>query len=323
MKATLILPLLALIAVGCSGKDPLNREANPLKDYSALDGAVTPHNERARTQYYVSDIFDIHADDEQNSRRILNFVEGEAAVQAIRARLYMDGIRFDLKAHNLPKGATLTPDGGEAGVWNFTWKPELGFIPPSQRERQWDLQIELVPQAGQDNRAIGNLPSQIERTVTFSLMVRHTELEPTIVAVKGLSAELSEAQSVPFKIEVADPAGHNDAAPAISWSYDPAQYSNETRLYSGQNGIDWDYENLKPRRLSNGNWEFSLIYYPQVVAAMHRNNINDSKLGVQFYIQALSQASERLSPTYSQTLNIRLNQPTARTADTTDAGGTQ
>src|SRR5690606_35148418 len=161
---------------------------------------------------YVSDIFDIHSEDEQDSRRILNFVEGEASVQPIRARLYMDGVRFDLKAHNLPSGATLTPDGSEPGVWNFTWKPELGFIPPSQRERQWDMQIELVPQVGEDNRALGSLPSQLERTVTFSLMVRHTELEPTIVAIKGLGSELSESQAVPFKIEVADPAGHSDAA---------------------------------------------------------------------------------------------------------------
>lgn len=315
MKKVLLLPVLTALLAGCSGKDPLNRNSDPLKDYNSLEGSVLPHNERARTQYYVSDIFDIHSEEEQDSRRILNFVEGETAVHPVRARLYMDGVRFDLQAKNLPAGATLTQDSSEAGLWNLTWKPELGFIPPSQREQQWDIQLELVPQVGEDPRITANLPTQIERTVTFSLMVRHTQLEPTIVAIKGLSSEISESQAVRFTVEVADPAGHTEAVPAISWSYDPAQYSNETQVYSGQNGIGWDYDNLTPKRLSNGNWEFSLIYYPQAVATMHRQKLTSSKLAVQFYIQAVSQSSERLSPTYSQTLNILLNQATATTPE--------
>lgn len=311
MKTLSLLVLISFMAAACSGKDPFNRDSDPFRNYTGLDNSVPPHNERARTQYYVSDVFDIHFEEQQESRRILNFVEGQPMDHRVRARVFMEGVRFDLRAHNLPQGARFTKDSSEEGIWVLSWQPSLGFIPPSQRERQWDIQVELVPLTGDDSRAAANLPTQVERTVTFSLMVRHTEREPTIVAIRGLEGQISESSSINFTVEVADPAGHSNAAPQISWSYDPAQFSNETQLYSGQNGIDWNYENLNARQLSNGNWEFHLVYHAGVVAELHRERAHDGQIGVQFYLQAASTASQQLSPTYSHSLSIALSDSAA------------
>ncbi len=318
MKNTILLSVLASVvataAIGCGGKDPFKRESNPTSNYPGLENSVAPHEEKPRNQFYVSDVFDVAFEEQQESRRILNFVEGQSTSQKVRARVYMDGIGFSLKPSNLPKGATFEKSA-EEGIWVLSWKPEFGFIPANQNEKQVDIQIELVPTVNPGYASNTSLPSQIERTVHFTLMVRHTEAEPTIVSVKGLKGDISEKKAIPFKVEVSDPASYKGAAPELFWGYDRTLYSKDSKVYSGQSGIDWaSYDNKKPKQLDNGNWEYSLVYYPSVVASLHGDNAKDGKLKVQFSLQAASTASEELSPAYSHPLNIVLD---------TQAGGTK
>ena len=311
MKNTILLsvlvPIVAVATIGCGGKDPFKRESDPTKAYPGLENSVAPHEEKPRNQLYVSDVFDISFEEQQESRRILNFVEGTASEQKVRARVYMDGIGFSLKTSNLPKGATFEKSK-EDGIWILSWKPEFGFIPSSQNEKQVDIQIELIPTVNPGYSSSTKLPSQIERTVHFTLMVRHTEAEPTIVSVKGLKGDISEKTAVPFKVEVSDPASYKGAAPELTWGYDATTYSKSSKVFSGQSGIDWEsYDNTAPKQLKNGNWEYSLVYYPSVVASLHRKKASDGKLKVQFSFQAASSASEELSPAYSHPLNIVLD----------------
>jgi hypothetical protein len=320
MKKLILISAVTLTALGCAGKNPFQREANPLNDYPGLEDSVAPHNQKARDQYYVSDVFDISFEDQQESRRILNFVEGQSASQKVSARIYMDGVGFNLQATNLPQGATFTKDT-EEGVWTLTWAPAFGFIPANQTERQWDIKIELVPVGGADTSVNASLPSKIERTVPFSLVVRHTEQEPTITKIRGLDNSVSQNAVVPFKVQIKDPAGYSATPPEITWGYDSAQYSNELKRYSGQNGIDWDYKNLKPRQINESTWEYSLVYYADVVAALHRAKAKDGKIDVQFYLQAASTASEHLSPAYSVPLTIVMKAPPAQPTETADQSG--
>jgi hypothetical protein len=297
MKNIILTLVLALTVVGCSGKDPFNRESNPLKEYPGLKDSVAPHDEKTRTQYYVSDVFDIAFEEQQESRRILNFVAGEKTQHKVRARVYLEGLKFDLKASNLPSDATFVKSTTEENIWLLTWTPKVIV--------QKNIQIELVPlNAGQ--QTLNSLPSQIERTVNFSLVVQHTEKEPAIVKVSGLEGDIKENSTVKFKVQIADPASYTKSAPILTWGFDQSVYSTDNKVFSGQNGIDWDYSNLKPKLLSNGNWEYSLVYFPALVADLHRKDATGGKIKVQFNLQAVSSVSEELSPAYAHPLNIVL-----------------
>lgn len=327
MKISKIIFTLCLLSsvVACSGSDPFDRNSDPYKDYPNHDpkaGRFAPPQEIPEVQpappepepvvqEFRPKAFDINAEKQVLAQRVLNFTEGVATTHRIVVRAYVPTLKFSLKAHDLPEGATLN-QGDSADIWLLSWQPKTGLVPQKMDGIETSIKLELL--VGAENPVeVKKLYNSEDRFVNFGLAVTKNKTQPKIEKVTLGQGPFKDNEVIPFQVEVSDPSSTDALPPQVYFSYDPASFSGETKLLQGDQGVYVSSGKPMPKRLANGHWVFEFVYKTAHVAQEAKDqNLKTPSVSAEFFIVAISSINNLPSARVTRPLQVTLSQNTSQ-----------
>lgn len=249
---TKLLPTLglALLVVGCS--DPFQRNADPTKDYESLKTDIPRSQYKESAQDFDGVLIDIQV--EGSKTGVLNFFEGQETSYKLVSRVQIPGAAYQLKAINLPAGASLVDGQSGDGVWLLKWKPALNTIPTGIQNQSYELQVEVVLDQNTSARAREAFDLDRRNKVkTFSMVVSFPNTQP-VLKFSGLdfNKELKVGEVIPLTIEVTDPASSKDRKPYLIIDFSSENQTAESRRFNAKNLVIDDAK--RKDVYANGKW---------------------------------------------------------------------
>lgn len=212
MKTTTIQTMLILatstLLMSCMGQS-----SNPLQKYSHLKtGPVT--DEVSETQKYAPDVFTTATIpsgseiaslklDGPNEVNTANFVEGQEGILYFKVmpkspkitQYAVEITDFPVNPRPIIKVLNIN------NIYGLQWTPPMGVIPPGQNFVTLQLKIKTsVVDATDENLKF------LVKFDTITISVNRNSSVPTILGRSDLTAGIDEGQSLPYTIDIEDPA---------------------------------------------------------------------------------------------------------------------
>lgn len=289
------------LMLGCQGNDPFDRESNPYPD--DIKNYTPEQPEATEEQTVKVKTFDVSAKGEVASTKVLHFVAGENGEYTIDARSFVDQTQFNLKPHNFPEGAQLTPVQGSPGSWILTWTPNVSVIPAGQMGVDIDVSIEFVIAEGTSPRA-ANAHAPFEKMTDFRLTVRHSDKQPVITTANQLdeTTQLSEDSSnINFNLTVVDPMSNGDHPPELLKRFN---FEDSNTSLPGNFALR---STSQPTFQGSGTWIFPMTLDLDLLGDHYRRNgENGKRINVNISVMAESSVTSNESPVWSKTISVQL-----------------
>ena len=289
------------LTLGCQGNDPFDREANPFPE--EMKNYTPDQPEAADTQTVKVKTYDVSANGELDSSKVLHFVAGESADYSINGRSFVDQTQFILRGHNLPEGASLTADPRNPGNWNLSWTPPVNLIPSGQHGVDVDIQIEFVLAEGTSPRA-QNAHAPFEKMTDFRLTVRHSDQQPVITSAGELDNVTSVSEDsgvVSFNLTVVDPLSNGDFPPRM---WPEFQMNDSDTSLPGNMALR---KTGAPSFQGSGQWVIPMALDLNLLGDHYRRNgENGNRINVSISVLAESSVTENESPVWSKSLSVQL-----------------
>ncbi len=252
----MILGAAALLIVGCD--NPLNRSANPMKDYQELSDDVPPHQYVSNEQKFDGVLFDLQVDGQSGNSQ-MEFYEGSEQTYLLNARVFVPGLRTTLVHAGLPKGATLKLVDRAKGVWALKWAPSKGTIPPGSQRQSFPIKIgfEIDPRSSVRSRQVFDLDRR-NRVKEFVLNVNFSDALPTI-KVTGMKSEIKYGEVLPLVVQVTDKNSSEVRRPEVVAIFDRANLTAEARTFPASSAVIVDTVRVDKYK-GNGVWEFYFLF---------------------------------------------------------------
>lgn len=288
--------------IGCNGKDPLNRNQDPLVDHPEAKSYVPPYepppvpplikyvslDAQQPTQYVRPSLFAVDVVSDTYIHRTLNFSENKTNSYELRLRNFQPGAHLQLIAKDAPQGIQLThkipphvsEDEADPKIWILTWTPPAGTVPRITADNPWataqeKMTFEVVVLDSSTEEA-KRIFSGTEKQVEFAALVYPTQEKPRILKVEFVGIEDSlfiEGQDVSLVIEIEDPSSSPNLPPRVTFDYNHANFSPENPRVPAHIAVLPQNLNQPPGRLlEQGKWRFQYTFDPGKVAELAREN---------------------------------------------------